>query len=441
MSISVPEDSAQRGPKDARRHRDKQREAVRRKLPEIIAEESIITGRKNKKVKIPIRSIAIPQFKPKSGDENYGFGQGKGKPGDKIGHRPAPEGAPGGAGQEPGVDYIETEIEMEEIIEMMLEDLGLPKLEEKTVRQIMVEAGYKLKGRSEEGPWVLLDRKATGKEGFKRFWAYLSYLQENTGKNKKTCYAALKQAKGDLENALALLNKPDFSPQEVEEIEPFPILGTGDLRFHKYKKNIKHQSQAVVLAMMDVSGSMGDEQKYMARSMLFWLVEFLRVIYKNLEVRFIVHDAVAKLVDEYDFFHRAESGGTKTYTAYELAKSLIENEYPLNEWNAYMFHFSDGDDWGSESEGRTMELIRQCIGMGVNMVGYGQIPSTYGSGHLYVRMEEDLPVERVKEEKCSMLVGGDDFPFVAVKVANKESIWPALRAFLKKDRWKPEVAR
>lgn len=441
MPVTVPEYSEEQGKKDARRHRQKQKEAIKSKLPEIIAEESIITGRKGKIVKVPIRSIEIPEFKPNKGEKGGGIGQGSGKPGDIIGRNPAPQEGIGGAGQEPGVDYIETEIEIEEIIEMMLEDLGLPKLEEKNVRQILVELGYKIKGRAKDGPWVLLDKRATAKEGIKRFWIYLRHLQAETGRDEQTCYSALKQSEGNIKDALELLKDPAFCVKEDEEIEPFCVIGQDDLRFYKFEKDIKPQSQAVVIAMMDVSGSMGTDQKYLARSMLFWLVEFLRKIYKKLDVRFIVHTAEAHLVDEDKFFHMKESGGTKCWTAYELAKNLVESEYSVNEWNVYMFHFSDGDDWGSESEQKSIELVRQCIDLGINMFGYGQVPSAYGSGHLMEAMGKELPVELAQEDDCLMLVGSDDFPFLAVNIDKKEHLLPALKTFLKKDRWKPEVAR
>ena len=162
MPITTSEPTTKRGRKDARRHREKQREAIIGKLPEIIADESIITQKKGKIIKIPIRSIDLPHFRPKTGDEQEGIGQGDGQPGDVIGHRPG-QGKPGEPGQEPGEDYIETEVEIEEIIELMLEDLGLPELKEKEVKELIVELGFKIGGIVRSGSWPLLDRKATAR--------------------------------------------------------------------------------------------------------------------------------------------------------------------------------------------------------------------------------------------------------------------------------------
>ena len=86
-------------------------------------------------------------------------------------------------------------------------------------------------------------------------------------------------------------------------------------------------------------------KKYFARSFFFWMVSFLRTLYEHVEIRFIAHTTEAKLVDEQEFFHKGESGGTSCASAYELAVKLIDTEYPTSRWNVYPFHFSDGEDW------------------------------------------------------------------------------------------------
>ena len=122
--------------------------------------------------------------------------------------------------------------------------------------------------------------------------------------------------------------------------------------------------------MMEVWGFRGDMKKYLARAMLFWLVAFLEKFYKNVEVRFIIHHSTARLVNEEDFFRTGESGGTNCYTAYELANSLIDTEYPTNRWNVYCWHFSDGEDF---DEKRTIEELEKLMNRGVNMIGYGEV--------------------------------------------------------------------
>lgn len=437
MPIIVSEPFGSKGKTDAKRHRNKQREAIKKHLPEIISQESIITRKNGRTTKIPIKSIEIPVFKPKrDGQGSGGLGQGKGGVGDIIGQRSG--NGQGEPGQEPGEDYIETEVDIEEIIEMMLEDLGLPKLEEKEVENIIIELGFKIRGITDSGPWVLLDRRRTGQEGLKRFYSYLSFLQTETGLDELTCFRALKQAGGIVNDALEIIKTGKITV-EAEKVEPLILPTNDDLRFRKIEEDTESRSRAVIIAMRDVSGSMGEMKRYFSRSMLFWLVRFLEKIYKQVEVRFITHHAVARVVDEETFFHAGEDGGTLCYTAYEKARELIEAEYPPDKWNVYCWHFSDGEDSGVD---RTLEELGRLIGKGINMFGYGQVqPEEESSGWsnigstLWQKFLHHFPLKEEHVKDMPVIYGENDFPFLGVIIAEKEDIWPALQAFLKKDRW------
>ena len=450
MSISVPEPVAQRGPKDARRHREKQREAIREKLPEIIAEESIITRAKGKTIKIPIRSIEIPNFRSgyrKKGGENggegasggVGVGQGSGQPGDVIGRRKSKgAGQEGEAGAEPGEGYIESEMEIEELVAMMLEDLGLPNLEKKENTELEVFLGFKISGTSKSGPKVLLDSRRSSRTPFGRFYAFLQMLEDETGRDELTCFSALKASNGDFGEALALLEDPGYESSE-NEVEVFGIFTQDDLRYHKVREDVQPVSNAVIMAMMDVSGSMTTMKKYMARSVLFWLVEFLRTIYDNVEIRFIVHHASARLVPEEEFFRTTESGGTKCSSAYELATSLIDSEYSTDVWNVYAFHFSDGEDWETKE---SMQEARKLFGRGIRMFGYGEIhTSDYRTyGNLFPAFKEafsltEHQVPAADDSLVTVAAGTAEFPFLGVVIEDRKHIWPALKEFLREDRW------
>src|SRR3989338_3732067 len=441
MPITVPDVVAERGKADARRHRDKQREAIRKRLPEIISEEAIITRReKGKVVKIPIREIQIPIFRHGSAKGRaVGAGKGEGGVGDVIGRRPGPGNQPGKKGQagsEPGVDYIETEVEIEELIEMMLEDLGLPRLEEKNVREIIVDLGYKIRGTEHTGPYVLLDRKKTAKEGMRRFWHMLRALERDSGKDELLCYCALKQSGGIYAEALKLL-RDKVVTEQAKEIIPFPILHADDMRFHKIVKNTALHSRAVVFALMDVSGSMDTEKKYFARSMLFWLVEFLRKLYERVEIRFIIHHATARLVPEEEFFSTGESGGTVCASSYELVDGLIESEYPATSWNIYVWHSSDGDDFYPD---RSVVALKKLFERKINMFGYcdirpGEERGERASG-LLNSFVEAFQLAREKEGNLPVYVSHhEDVPLLGLQLRQKEDILPALKAFLKQDRW------
>ena len=435
MPITVPDIISEQGKADAKRHREKQREVIRKNLPHIIANENIITGKRDKIIKIPIKSLEIPRFKSGETDDGVGIGQGEGKPGDIIGRQPGESDSEQG-GTEPGEELIETEVSLEELIEMMLEDLGLPKLEEKELKTLILEVGHQLKGLRKTGPWSFLEPKATGKEGLKTFYSFLQTLEKETGKPTLVCFDALKQTNGDLGDALILLKDPNFKSTSTE-IKPFSVFTKDEPRFKKIEPKISYQSQAVVIAMMDVSGSMYDEKKYLARSILFWLVAFLQQIYEKVEIRFIIHHTKARIVDEETFFHTEESGGTFCYTAYELANELVGTEYPPSQYNVYVWHFSDGDDVYPE---QTVEQMEKLIEKKINMLGYGEIePSEkfdkdYPESELMSTIHNFFDVQVISSSEIVMITGKET-PLLGLVIQTKEQLLPALKQFLKKDRW------
>jgi len=142
------------------------------------------------------------------------------------------------------------------------------------------------------------------------------------------------------------------------------------------------------LYMMDVSGSMGDEQKEIVRIESFWIDTWLRRQYQGLESRYIIHDAVAREVDRDTFFRTRESGGTMISSAYRLCAQIIDEHYPSAEWNIYPFHFSDGDNWSMDDTLTCIDLMKKEILPKVNMFAYGQVESPYGSGQFVKDLRE-----------------------------------------------------
>ena len=122
---------------------------------------------------------------------------------------------------------------------------------------------------------------------------------------------------------------------------------------------------------MDVSGSMGDEQKEIVRIESFWLDTGCHQ-YKGLEARYIIHDAVAREVDRETFFHTRESGGTMISSAYKLCRDIIKADYPASAWNIYPFHFSDGDNWSADDTRQCIDMLETDILPAVNQFAYGQ---------------------------------------------------------------------
>ena len=171
--------------------------------------------------------------------------------------------------------------------------------------------------------------------------------------------------------------------------------------------------------MMDVSCSMGDEQKEIVRIESFWLDTWLRHQYKGLESRYIIHDAVAREVDRDTFFHTRESGGTMISSAYKLCRDIIKADYPKSAWNVYPFHFSDGDNWSADDTRQCIEMLRNDVLPNVNQFAYGQVESPYGSGQFIKDLREAV---------------GDQNNVALSEIADKDAIYNSIKDFLGKGR-------
>lgn len=423
-----------KGKKDAKRHRDKVKDAIKKNIADIIAEEAIITKKGSKILKVPIKGMKSYKFifdRGKGG--GVGIGQGKGKSGDVIDG--LGEKKVKGAGKEPGIDYFETEIDIEELIQMMLEDLGLPNLQQKDTKQIPVLKGFALDTIEKVGPMVRLDKKRTFKEAIKRSKLLIKQLAEETHKPIDECEMALSMAAGDFNKALEILKSGKIIFVDKKRIV---FISDEDLRFRAVKEDFDQESNAVIFAIMDSSGSMHTMKKYLARSLFFWMIEFLRKIYKVVEIRFICHDIEAKLVGEEDFFKKGESGGTFGGSAYKLAKKLIDEEYNPAKWNIYVFHFSDGDDFWPET---TVDLAEELINKGINMFGYAEIKTEEDTFSLFGDSDKNLLslfCEKFDLEKLStnieIYVAKENFLFLGAVIRDKSDIWPVIQEFLNKNR-------
>jgi hypothetical protein len=171
--------------------------------------------------------------------------------------------------------------------------------------------------------------------------------------------------------------------------------------------------------MMDVSGSMGDEQKEIVRIESFWIDTWLQSQYKGLESRFIIHDAEAREVDRDTFYRTRESGGTVISSAYKLAMKLVEEEFPADQWNIYMFHFSDGDNWSQGDTQECVTLLRDQVLPQVNLFGYGQVESPYGTGQFLHDLEAAFK---------------DEESLVLSDIEGREAIYKSIKTFLGKGR-------
>ncbi|MCL4141277.1 UNVERIFIED_CONTAM: hypothetical protein GTU68_046893 [Idotea baltica] len=373
-----------RSARDRQRHKQKVRESVRNNIGDILAEESIIGQDKDKIIKIPIKSIK--EYKFIYGENSPGVAQGNGqqKPGDVVGEaKPGDPSVGQGGGDKPGIDAIETDITLEELINIMFEDLELPELVRKSIKQVVSKDARK--------------RKGVRLKGIKPRW------------NKKLT------AKNRIKRKLAIERNRDVKFDKDENRFPFH---TDDMRYDHIVPTEKESSNAVVFCIMDTSGSMGTIKKYLARSFYFLLYQFVRKKYQNVEVVFISHHTEAKEVTEQEFFHKVESGGTYISSGYKKALEIIDQRYHPSLWNVYAFHCSDGDNFYSDND-KAVEYANELCDV-CNLFGYGEIKPT-GSAYYSGSMLEIF--KKIKKDN-----------FHAIVIEKKEDLWTGFKSFLSKDK-------
>lgn len=373
-----------RSAEDRRRHRQLVSNSIKENIGGIIAEESIIGKNKNRIIKVPIRGIKEYQFIYGENRPGVAGGEGDEKRGDsKPGTRNiAGQGIGDGAGSEGGEEYYETDITLEELIEYLFEDLELPYMERKKYTYVETDRTNKRWGIQRKGIPPRLSKYRSMQERIKR---------------KKSM---------------------ERSYREIGEGfagERFPFREE-DLRYQRVKEELRPQANAVVMCLMDNSGSMYQNKKYLARSFFFLLYQFVKYRYDNVQLIFINHSTTAREVSEDDFFHRGEGGGTIISSAYEKALEIIRERYSPKVWNIYAFHLSDGDNWPDDTPKAiniAQELCSQC-----NLFGYGEITI---SSFVY------SPRRTVMSELKNSIKANN---FVAVTIGGKEDIWPAFKQLL-----------
>lgn len=359
---------------DQRRFKDIVKGRVKEDFKKYVTQGEMIGKREDEFVKIPLPSIDIPTFRygPKS---QGGVGQGSGQPGEGV---PEPGEGGGQAGEAPGEHKLEVELSIDELADILAEKLELPKIEPKGSKNIE-SLKSKYTGLAPVGPEGLRHFKSSYKKALKRYVSSGVYDPE----------------------------KPVIVPIR------------SDMRYKSFKKVEKPETQAVVIYMMDVSGSMGEEQKEIVRLESFWINTWLKKHYKGLETRFIIHDAAAKEVDEDTFFRTSESGGTLISSAYKLCQEIIQKDYPPETWNIYPFHFSDGDNWSNEDTKVCLNIIKEFFLPNVNVFSYGQVESKYGSGQFL----KDLDKEFGKDDRLTLS-----------QIENKDKILDSIKDFLGKGK-------
>lgn len=329
---------------------------VKNNLSKYISHGEIIGKKEDEYVKIPIPQIDIPNFRFGSKNDEGGVGNGNGEEGDESGQGNKP-------GNSPGDHIFQTEISVDELADILGETLQLPRILPKGNKNLET-INQKYNSLSPNGPKGLKHFKTTYKRSLKRS------ISSGVYDDKK----------------LMIPIKDDFKYKASKPVQ-------------------KPQTKAVVFYIMDISGSMGEEQKKLVQIETFWINAWLKKHYKGLENRFIVHDSTAKEVSENQFFTISAAGGTLISSSYDLCLKMIKDQFPPQDWNIYVFQFSDGDNWSGEDTAKCMNLIHKEFLPIVNSFNYGEINSPHGSGNFskslkdyFSHSEEKLIISIIRDK-------------------------------------------
>jgi len=313
--------SADRSATDRSRHKKKIKRAIRDGVHNIVSDESIIGQDGKKKIKIPVRGIKEYKFVFGNNEKNKTVGSAPGKNisrGQSVGSKQENKNGEGKAGKDSGEEFYDVEITLEELSHYLFDSLNLPDLEKKKFKR-MVSDKWKRKGHRSKGIRPRLSKKESLKNKIRR-----QKVAERIGTYDK----------------------------ESEKRFPFH---DDDLKYKHIKPTPKESSNAVIFFIMDTSGSMGQNKKFLARSFFFLLYHFLRHKYTHTEIVFISHTIDAKEVTEDDFFKKGSAGGTFVSTGINKCLEVVSKRYHQNSWNIYAFHCSDGDNWPEDNQ-RAIDL-------------------------------------------------------------------------------------
>ncbi len=361
---------------DQSRFRQIVRGKVRQNLRKYMTNGELIGRQGDELVSIPVPEIQIPQFR--FGHKQVGgVGQGDGEPGTPIAFDPDGTGSGDKAGNAPGDHILEVEVALEELARILGDELELPNIQPRGKQNVESHVD-RYTGIRRVGPESLRHFKRTYREALKRQVAMGAYSHDH----------------------------------------PAVIPVREDKRYRSWQSRYEPDSNAVIIYMMDVSGSMSDDKKEIVRLTAFWIDAWLRSQYQKVEVRYLIHDAAAREVDREAFYHIRESGGTAISSAYQLCHTLIEKEYDPAEWNIYAFHFTDGDNWDDDNI-KCSRLLAEGILPYINLFCYGEV------GNSKAWSEFSHTLDRLDSDKDRL---------IQAAIKDKDAIYSALKVFLGKGR-------
>ena len=323
---------------------------IKKAVTDAVTKRSIQDVEQGESISIPSKDLTEPVFHQGKGGHREIVHPGNDRfiTNDKVDR---PSGSSGeGAGQGEASDSGEGDddfvfvISKDEYLDLLFDDLELPNLEKNQINKLVEMKNYRAGFTSNGVPANINIVKSL----------------QNSLARRIALQAGKKRTLAELEQALAQQLAESASDesialirQEIAELKKriaaVPFIDTFDLRFNNFVKRPIPSSQAVMFCLMDVSGSMDQATKEMAKRFYVLLYLFLTRNYKNVEVVFIRHHTQAKEVDEQEFFYSQETGGTIVSSALRLMNEIVKARYPAEQWNIYAAQASDGDNWADDS--------------------------------------------------------------------------------------------
>ena len=326
-SINGWYDLFSRGARDWLRHNEKVRDAVRAHLPEIIAGADVVGGGA-RTVRVPVRMLEHYHFRLRAPEDQNGLGQGAAKPGDVLA-KPSNQGdgpGKGVGGNDGGGVQFTLEFKVDDIVDWLWEEMELPHLRARIGRA--EETDWQREGWDRRGARSRLDRRRSLRESIKR-----RSIQQNG-----------------------------------------PAFTDDDLRFRQLTRREQPSIQAVVFLVMDVSGSMSDRDRQLAKTFFFWATQGLRRQYRHLDTVFVAHTTEAWEFNEEEFFKVTGSGGTVASTGLEKVHEIIEERFSPARYNIYLFYASDGDNYTEDRPHALTALQKICAV--ANYCGYLEVSAS-----------------------------------------------------------------
>jgi len=378
---------------------------IKKAISEQISKRSITDIDSGESVSIPTRDISEPTFRKDKGGTQEGVYPGNKEfaPGDRI-KRPINQGQ--GKGRRAsdtgeGDDEFAFEISRDEYLDLLFDDLELPNLQKNQLRKLTrsktVRAGFTSDGVPTNINIVRSLRSAMSRR-IALGEAELQALEQEVG--------------GDEQRRLELQQEIERLRERLRKI---PFIDTFDLRFNNFVQRPEPTAQAVMFCLMDVSGSMDQETKDIAKRFYILLYLFLTRSYRDVEVVYIRHHTQAREVDEEEFFYSRETGGTIVSSALELTRDVIAKRYPPSDWNIYAAQASDGDNWNDDSP-RCEQILAKELLPQLRYYAYVEITRRDHQG--------------LWQHYAHLLDGHDNFAMQQIREA--VDIYPVFREFFRK---------